>query len=548
MLSNLIVRNFAIIEDIEVSFESGLSVITGETGAGKSIIIDALSLLLGERSAFNKIRHGAKQAFIEGTFYIVQDENIETINELVPGLIEEDRLLIVTRVLDEAGRSRLSMNGRTTTLTISKQIMGTLIDIHSQHENIALLDEKNHLHYLDAFVDPELYQRFQTSYLAYLTAVEDFSALQATLITESEREFIEFQIKEIKDADIKVGELAELENIANQLKNLDKIAHSKDKLTSLLTSDHGALNNLYLAGKEFAALGEDYEVIATALNDAYYELDEKVNAAFSKIEELFSETQSIDQVMTRIYLIRKIIRKYHHSEIEALAALKTMESQVSAAANHQIWLNEAEAQVKKLHADAQNVAEELSIARQEAAKTLEREVNAELADLALNNATFKVNFGSKDLAKTGIDQVAFYLAANVGSSYLPLKNAISGGEASRLMLALKIVFKTLGSAETLIFDEVDSGVSGRIASIVGKKMLSVSESVQVIAITHLAQVAAYASNHYYVEKNIINETTKASINLLDVDETIVALAKLLSGDEVSETTLALAKELKANAI
>src|SRR5690554_4052366 len=453
MLSNLIVKNFAIIEDLSVNFTKGFSVLTGETGAGKSIIIDALSLLLGERSSFNKIRHDAKQAYIEGVFEVERKQTVEEINELVPALISDDHLLVVTRVLDESGRSRLQMNGRTLTLSLSKQIMPKLIDIHSQHENITLLDEKKHLTYLDAFLKEADFVEFNLAYKDYEYALKNLTEVEGSLLSESELDFIKFQVDEISRAKINDGELEQLENIASQLKNLDKIATSKAKIEQLLTSEQGALTNLYLASNEFATLGENYEEIAQSLKSTYYDLQSKIEEQLALLDDLFTESRSLDEVMQRIYLIRRIIAKHGGSEASTLEAKVKMSRQIELALAHESELNKAKKQVEQSKLKALEAANKLSKIRQKTALQVENKVNSELKSLALDKASFKIEFASVNLTKTGVDDVYFALAANVGSPYLAIKDAISGGEASRLMLALKLVFKNLGSAETLIFDE-----------------------------------------------------------------------------------------------
>ncbi|MCH4202125.1 MAG: DNA repair protein RecN [Bacilli bacterium] len=549
MINSLVIKNFAIIEDLEVNFLPGYSVITGETGAGKSIIIDALSLLLGERSSFNQIRNGTNRAFIEGSFYIDNDDTLLAINTIMEDLVSlDDHLLVVTRTLDNSGRSILKMNGRSVTLAISKSVMSYLIDIHSQHENMLLLDEHRHLALLDEFIkDNPVYHEYRESYKRYLDLLaEQKSILQAT-ISDDEIDFLKSQIDEIEKVNPLENEEEELEAKVSLLRNLEKIAGIRNGLYDLLSGDRGAVTNLYLATKEINNLGDDFAPFAERINEYYYGVRDQADSIIDKLDALLESNDNIEEIDNRLYRIRKLIRKYGTSAVDVLAAKKDMEQKLSNAQNFEVQKSRISKAITNELNTLNLKANALTEKRKNKAIDLCREINLELKDLALDNAEFKVAFSLKELSPNGHDDVAFVLAANKGSAFLPIKNAISGGEASRLMLALKIIFRRLGSAETLIFDEVDTGISGRIASMVGKKIANLAKDTQVIAITHLAQVASFADHHYYVSKLISKTSTHAEVSLLDEEDTVEAIAKMLGGDVITATVISAARELRSEA-
>ncbi|HMM00636.1 MAG TPA: DNA repair protein RecN [Bacilli bacterium] len=549
MINSLVIKNFAIIEDLEVGFLPGYSVITGETGAGKSIIIDALSLLLGERSSFNQIRNGTARAFIEGSFYIDNDDTLLAINSIMEDLVSsEDHLLVVTRTLDSSGRSILKMNGRSVTLAISKSVMSYLIDIHSQHENMLLLDEHRHLSLLDEFIKDNIaYREYRESYRRYQDLLtEQKNILQAT-ISDDEIDFLKSQVDEIAKVNILENEEEELESKVTLLRNLEKIAGIRSGLYDLLSGDRGAVTNLYLATKEIHNLGEEFSSFADKINEYYYGVRDQAENIIDKLDTLLESSDNIEEIDNRLYRIRKLIHKYGTTENDVVAAKEVMEQKLANARNFEEQKN----RIGKAIADELTILNAKAVALSEIRKSkavdLSREINLELKDLALDNAEFKVDFNLKELGPSGCDEVAFVLAANRGSAFLPIKNAISGGEASRLMLALKIIFRRLGSAETLIFDEVDTGISGRIASMVGKKIADLAIDTQIIAITHLAQVAVFADHHYYVSKLISATSTRAEVSILGEEETVEAIARMLGGDVITTTVINAARELRSDA-
>lgn len=536
MIASLRIQNFAIIEDLEVDFARGLNVITGETGAGKSIIIDALSLLLGERSTFSQIRNGATKAFIEGTFIVEQPELIKQIHTYIDDLIEDDHVLIVSRTLDTSGRTMIRLNQKAATQSMTKAIMSLLFDIHSQHENLELLDEKHHLGYLDRFMDQEKIKAdYFDSYQAFLHAKSEYQRLQSIHLSEEEVEFIRFQIDEIEKANIIDGEMDDLEKKKAILVNVEKYVQIKQNLTDLLDGDTGAITRLYLARRELEhSRLSQLDESSAKLDSLYYDLRELSDDILKTIGQMTESEYSLEQISDRLFTIRKIAKKFGPTEADILHELAAMKEKVERFEKHAFLLQEQAKLVEEKRQSAVSKAAALALVRHDAAKKLAETIDVELEALALKNAHFSIAFSKKDLAEDGDELVAFTLSANLGSPYLPLKNAISGGEASRLMLGLKVVLHRLGIVETIIFDEVDTGVSGRIAKIVGQKVKTLAKESQIIAITHLPQVAAYADHHYRVHKYVEDGSTKATIDPLNEQERIIEIAGMLSGDVLTE--------------
>lgn len=547
MLASLTIRNFAIIEDLEVNFQTGLTIITGETGAGKSIIIDALSLLLGQRSSFDQIRYQASKAFIEGTFVLTDKRSKQAINQLVDDLVEDDNLLVVNRTLDQTGRSLLKINGRSMNLSTSKAIMSLVLDIHSQHENRTLYDEKTHLAILDNYIGADqAYDTYQTAYHAYKQAQLALSSLEKLASEDHDVDFLLYQIKEIENLDPHIGEIDALEAKMNAVRNIEKLAQTRRGLNQLIDGEYGSRNTLYLIMKETQRLGESFNDEAEKIANQYYELSATLDDVLAKLDKLIDLDDDPETIANRLYALKKVIKKYG-SESEALTALDTMREQIKALDEININIEKAKRELAKAKANVENAGQILHDVRVKAGAKLAKAIDEQLTALALADAHFKVEFNCQEISASGLDHIHFSLSANRGSPFLALKNAISGGEASRLMLGIRIVLKQLESAETLIFDEVDTGVSGRIATLVGQKIKTLSENCQIITITHLPQVAAYGDHHYYVRKQVVNETTIANIDYLNQEESIMAIAKLLGSDPLSPTVIAAARELKRNA-
>lgn len=551
MLVSLSIHNFAIIEDLDVSFFNKMSILTGETGAGKSILIDALSLLIGERSDFDKIREGASRAIIEGEFTITNAAILKELKDKYGDDYFDNDHLIITRILEVSGRSFLRLNGLSISLTKIKDIMNKVIDIHSQNENLSLLDEKMHLSLLDDFIGQNnIYTDYQGLYNDYLKEKEQLSALAKKRLNDDDMEILQSNIAELKSAKIVVGEMNELEEEKHNLMILQKETQHLAIFQSLSDGDQGFLTKLYLAKKELErseskTIQEYYEQI----NDMYYSLQDISNGIARNLNDVEDSLARLQEIDERLFYLKRLMKKYGEDEEGLLAYLKQAEEQVDTNQHFQNLYQEQENLVFKKAHELQLKAQELHELRSIKGKELEQLIEKEMHDLALENAQFKVDIVPQDsLNNNGLDQITFLISTNKGSRLLPLKQVASGGETSRIMLALKTVFSRFSALETIIFDEVDTGVSGRVAMHVARKMKEISKYVQVIAISHLPQVAAIADYHYYVEKVVDHDVTKSSIRLLNEEEIIPEIAKLLSGDVVSDISLKAASSLRDEAL
>lgn len=547
MLEALNIKNFAIIEDIEINFKSGMNVMLGETGAGKSIIIDALSLLKGERSSYDKIRIGATKAYIDGRFIIENKELIKQINEEYDDLIENDEL-IVSRSLDINGRTSIKLNGRMFSSSVTKVIMNEIIDIHSQHQNMVLFDEKEHLHLLDKYIGPskEL-EIYQSSYKTYSKEVHNLEELENKVIDEAELAYKKAQIEEIEKLNLEVGELEKLENLEKKMANFVRLQETINNITELLDGDDGALAKIYQSRRLLDYLkDEDYDSYSTKLNDCYYNLEDINSALKDSLNALNEYEYTPEYIQERIYNIKKVMRKHGGSEEDIFKAHEQLVNDIALMSDYEYALEKQKALVKELYNDLMIKANNLSKLRNEFANKLNKEVDKELSDLSLNNAHFKVHFNVTEPKSTGIDDVTFYISSNIGMPFGHLKDVVSGGEASRIMLGLKVIFSKYCNYETMILDEIDSGVSGKVASSVGRKIHEISKSRQVIVISHIPQVASYADTAYEVKKVVDANSTKTQITELDDKGFIENIAKLLTDSSISEQSLSLANELINN--
>ena len=547
MLEALNIKNFAIIEDIEINFKDGMNVLLGETGAGKSIIIDALSLLKGERSSYDKIRIGASKAYIDGRFIIENKDLIKQINDEYDDLIEDDEL-IVSRSLDINGRTSIKLNGRMFSSSATKVIMNEIIDIHSQHQNMVLFDEKEHLSLLDKYIGPskEL-QDYKNAYKIYSKEVNNLEELENKVIDEAELAYKKAQIEEIEKLNLEHGELEKLENLERKMANFVRLQETINNVNELLDGDDGAIAKIYQSRRWIDYLkDEDYETYSTKLNDCYYNLEEINNALKDSLNALNEYEYTPEYIAERIYNIKKVMRKHGNSEDDIFNAHEQLLKDITLMSDYEYALNKQKELVNNLKKDLMIKANALSILRNKYANKLNKEVDAQLSDLSLNNAHFKVHFNIIEPRSNGIDDVTFYISSNVGMPFNHLKDVVSGGESSRIMLGLKVIFSKYCNYETMILDEIDSGVSGKVASSVGRKIHEIGKSRQVIVISHIPQVASYADHAYEVRKVVENNATKTQIKELDEQGFIVNIAKLLTDSNVNEQAINLANELVSN--
>lgn len=543
MLEQLTIRNFAIIDDLSISFDTGFNVFTGETGAGKSIIIDALSLLTGERASASYVRYGAKKAFVEGVFSL-SEKQFNKINDIVT--IDEN-VLVITKEVDENGKSTNKINGRMTTLSIIKSIMNDILDIHSQNDNQYLLDHRYHLSLLDSFGGEEierLKRSYQEVYAQYIELLKRQEYLKSLVIDEEEIDYLHFQIKEIEDADIHENELEDLEEEKRRMSQFEKIS---TKVDGFVKEYDNLSSSLYAMKKYLDSLGSDsmFEDYSSTMNDLYYQLDELVENVKSSFSDIDYSYQRMEEIQQRIYQIQKISKKHGPTYADIMLSLEEMKKKLDSIENVDLNLRKTEKEIENVYNQLLLKGNELEKLRDKYGLLLKESIIKELRDLYLAHAQFELIFtpNAKPL-KEGLRNVSFYVSMNPGQPVQPLVKIASGGEISRLMLGLKIICNKLFGISTTIFDEVDVGVSGMVARAMGLKMLNLGNQMQVIAITHLPQVASLGDSHYHVEKIFVENNTKTVVTKLDSKRREIEIAKMLSGEiNPSDNAVNQAKEL-----
>ena len=556
MLNKLSVKNFAIIEDIDISFKDGLTVLTGETGAGKSLIIDCISLLLGERANLEMIRHGEDKAIIVGIFTF---NNVHLSSLLDRLNIEyEDSTIEITRVISST-RSYIKVNNTTISLNDLKKISRYLADIHLQFDMTKLLNRENYLEIVDGF-KADLIEEYKSKYDSSLEELkQEFDRYNSLLERANEikrnREFYEFDLKELQALNLSVGEEERLKEEIAYLKHYDQIYSLLGQIKDLI--DKESLNDIYeIRGmiKELSSFQSEFEDILARTDSAYYELEDIYDTLKKKFAHLDYNPNLLDEYETRLNEI-SVIKKKHNKTIEELIEYKNeLEKLISNSGDDEILLKEEKEKLLNIYKQTYSYGEDLSKVRRQIAKSVSKEIEKHLSDLALESK-FEIrieSFKLQDdvdlsvLLSTGIDEVDFYIETNIGEGLKPLSKVISGGEASRIMLAFKALFIKANKVETVIFDEIDTGISGEIASKVANKIYEISLFSQVITITHLPQVACLSKNHIKISKYAQKGRTYTQIKELSLDEKIYEIALMISEGKVTPSQLEYAKEMVFN--
>lgn len=555
MLENLVIKNFAIIEDIEVSFKDGMNCIVGETGAGKSIIIDALSLLKGEKSKFDKIRNGETKAFIEGTFYLYDQELIKEINEEFDELIEEDGLLHVSRTLDISNKSISKINYRSVPLSVLKKIMEQVIDIHSQHKDNSFFDEKKQINFLDKYINKtsikeieEISSKYNNIYSNYTSLFNEYkkekNKLSEYLDKQSsfeDLELLQYQYEELEKANIQENEI---EDIESELKTLESFEELSNNLETYLENYSNASSYLYACRKALTSLKVDlFNDEEEKFTSLYYELDDINEQINKKYSSLSSSQDRLEELRERRSVLYSLRRKYGRTTEDILNYFQSLKKEIDLISNYDYIIEKQKEKIISLETNLNNIASDISKIRNIASNSLSSLINEQLHDLMLENADFLIEINHTNLNKNGFDDVIFKIRANAGGKYLPLIQSASLGETSRINLALKTVFNALKPVGTMIFDEIDTGISGKVAVGVSKKIHQISSSSQTIVITHLPQVSAKGDHHFYVSKYVEKGITKTKIDELNKKEVISNIAYMMTGENPTKESLALANQL-----
>lgn len=549
MLLEIAIKNFAIIEEISLNFEKGMTVLTGETGAGKSIIIDAMNLMLGSRANTDVIRHGAPKAEIEGLFSI--DSSSPLVQLLEENGIDATDELIIRREILQNGRSVSRVNGSMVNLTTLKAIGQHLVDIHGQHDQEELMKPALHGHFLDAFGTDE----FLTQKQAYQEVFDNYRQLRKQVITKQKNELehksriemLEFQLAELEAANLVSGEDLTLNQEREKLLNHKSIADTLTNAFVMLDNeDFSSLSNVRSAMSDLMTLEEfdsDYKELSTNLSDAYYVLEDVTKRLGDIIDNLDFDGNRLQAIENRLDTIYSITRKYGGTVDDVLDYFANISAEYDLLTGKGQSSDELEKELKKLEKDLVAKAWVLSQARHAIADSLQEEIKSELKDLYMEKADFRVEFSKSKFNREGNETVEFYISTNPGEGFKPLVKVASGGELSRLMLAIKSAFSRREDKTSIVFDEVDTGVSGRVAQAIAQKIHKIGSNGQVLAISHLPQVIAIADYQFFIEKQSDDTKTVSTVRLLNQEERIEEIAKMLAGADITEAARIQAKEL-----
>ena len=549
MLLEISIKNFAIIESISLNFEQGMTVLTGETGAGKSIIIDAMNMMLGARATTEVIRHGAPKAEIEGLFSIESNRALEEIFD-EQGLELSDEIIIRREILQN-GRSISRVNGQMVNLSVLRTIGQQLVDIHGQHDQEELMRPHRHIQMLDEFGDAsffELKEAYQTSFDNYRRMRKQVLDIKKNQQEHKARiEMLEFQMAEIEAANLKAGEDVTLNQERDRLLNHKHIADTLTNAYSMLDNEEfSSLANVRSAMNDMESLEEfdpEYREISGTLSESYYVLEDITKRLESIIDDLDFDGNRLMQVESRLDLIHTITRKYGGSVDDVLEYFAKITDEYNLLTGNNLSSEDMEIELKKLEKNLVDLAGQVAQARHKIAQNLEAEIKQELQDLYMEKAQFQVRFSQGKFSREGNESVEFYISTNPGEDFKPLVKVASGGELSRLMLAIKSAFSRKEGKTSIVFDEVDTGVSGRVAQAIAQKIHKIGQHGQVLAISHLPQVIAIADYQFFIEKISNEHSTVSTVRLLTVEERIEEVAKMLAGENVTEAALTQAREL-----
>ena len=536
MISTLHIKNIGIIDEITIDFSKGFNILTGETGAGKTLIIDALGIIAGGRFSKEMIRKGQKHSFVEVSIYLPDNPNAI------------DGNIIISREIFENGRNTCKINGRLVTVTELKEFMNNIINIHGQNDNQNLLDKENHIKYLDKFLG-EKFLKKKSEYLnLYNKYISINKELKANYGDEKEKQrkldLLYYQVNEIKNANLKLSEDEELQEKHNFMMNAEKISKCLNQADKEI--NESAINSIEIAIRNLEKIEDiniNYQKTLNSLKSNYYDLQEiAIDLNHYNSDTSFEEAER-DEVEKRIDEINDLKRKYGNTIEEILNYKQEIEEEIRKIENSEEKNKELKEELNKITIELKEQAERLHNIRKENSINLEESINRELIDLEMPNAKFKVDIEQTSFNKDGMDNIEFIITTNKGEDFKPLIKTASGGEMSRIMLAIKTVLSDIDDVPILIFDEIDTGISGKAGNAVGEKLKKISNKHQVIIVTHLASIAAKGNSNYYIYKEVENELTKTRVKSLNEEEVIKEIARISSGI-VSEISLKHAMELR----
>lgn len=537
-------------DNVSLEFREGFNVLTGQTGAGKSIIIDSVNLLTGERSSKELVRTGAQKALVEGVVYTSEEQVYSALSDA--GIdFEEGEPLILSREISKDGRSVVRINNRIATTGLLKQICSKIINIHGQHDSQEILDEKFHGKYLDSFAKAEKnLEEYKESFSLMQECLRKMQEVQQEdSLKEQKKELLEYSIKEIEDARLEKGEEEDLKNTRSRFLNNEKIrACIQESVLSLSGDEERAgarelISNALDALDTLAEFDTSVKELAQKTRDAYYAVDDICDGvrAISDIED---EDTDINYIEERLVLIGRLKKKYGETYEDIMSRLEEMKEELDSIENSDLYL----AKLKKNYTELEKIAREralkLSEKRKASAKVLEDAIEKHLTDLEMPQVKFKVDITETELKSNGCDSIRFMISANKGEELKPLSKVASGGELARTILAMKVVLADADSVSTMIFDEIDTGVSGSTSQKIAQKLKTLAKEKQVFVITHSPQIAAFADCHYLVEKREEAGKTVSDVRVLSYEESINEVARIISGSTITQAAIDAAKDLK----
>lgn len=551
MLTNLHVKNMALIDEIDMDFENGLTILSGETGAGKSIILGSIAIALGLKTPGDIVREGAEYALTQISFYFSDKDILDKLARLGIDGIEDGDVIIQRKIL--SGRSQFKINGINATAGQVKEIAPFLLDLHAQRDNLLLLKEDNQLELVDIFCEPEFTKKLEEIKEVYASYKDMKNQLEAVDVDEAAREreldLLKYEIKELEEANLKVGEDIELEDKFSVGENSQKIIEGLYKALDFLSyGNENASNSLNQALRSLSDVA-DYDRrltdIYSTLNDADVIISEATRSLSDYADEREMDEEEFSFISQRLDLYNRLKAK-HNTDVEGLLLiLEESYNKLSLIENSDEIINELREKIVLMEKEMTALSDEIHLARENSANKLSELIAKAAIDLNFNDIRFEIKINRvREFGQNGGDSVSYLMSANQGEELRPLEKVASGGELSRIMLAIKTVVAKHDSIETLIFDEIDTGISGRTAQRVGEKMAEISDDRQIICITHLPQIAAMADYHFLISKTVEDGKTTTNISRLSDEESVEELARLLGGSKITDTVLGNASEMK----
>ncbi|HAR6553742.1 TPA: DNA repair protein RecN [Staphylococcus pseudintermedius] len=551
MLQSLSIKQFAIIDTLDIQFSDGLTVLSGETGAGKSIIIDAIGQLIGMRASSEFVRHGEKKAIIEGIFDI--DDAKDAIRQLETlGIDINEDFLIVKREIFSSGKSICRINNQTVTLQDLRQVMQSLLDIHGQHETQSLLKQKYHVELLDRYADGEYIeelQQYAQSYEQHQEKIKELEALESADQALLQRlDLMKFQYDELKEAQLKEGEIEQLEIDIKRIQNSENLSLALNAAYVTLTDEHAITDRLYTLSSELQnvnqILPETFEKLKEEVDQFYYTLEDAKHQIYEEINQTEFDEQYLNELESRTNLLNNLKRKYGKDISDLMIYQEKIADEINKIENYEESTSKLREEIQQLSQQVQEDGEKLTKARRIVARQLRDRIVNEIQYLQMKDANLEISFKPYETPqKDGLERIEFLISPNKGEPLKSLNKIASGGELSRIMLALKSIFVRAHGQTAILFDEVDSGVSGQAAQKMAEKMKDIASVIQVICISHLPQVASMSDHHLYISKHEKDDRTTTTVRELTGDARIDEIARMISGATVTELTRENAKEM-----